>query len=82
MNADTTLEKRSLRLATSAAPIRTSVALEKEFWDVIEREARDNSTTIPKFVGTLRLAHPGKSLASVVRVHCLAYASRAPGRTP
>ena len=62
------LRKRSFSIAGH----QTSVALEPEFWAVLEKEAALTQQSLPAFVGEIdkkRGAHP---LASALRVHALA----------
>jgi predicted DNA-binding ribbon-helix-helix protein len=70
------LKKRSFTLAGH----RTSVALEPEFWAVIEREARRNAQSLAAFVAAIDAARGERPLASALRVHALA-AQKAPDRS-
>ena len=68
------LKKRSFSLSGH----RTSVALEPEFWAVIEGEARRNAQSLAAFVAGIDAARGERPLASALRVHALA-ARQAPG---
>ncbi|MGD0864649.1 MAG: ribbon-helix-helix domain-containing protein [Rhizomicrobium sp.] len=70
MNA---LEKRSFTIAGH----RTSVALEPEFWSVLEREAQKGGSSLAAFVASIDAARGSRPLASALRLHALAAASRA-----
>lgn len=65
------LQKRSMRIAGH----RTSLALEQEFWQALERIARARSMTLPVLIASIdeRRAKntPEASLASAVRVFVL-----------
>ena len=61
------LKKRSFSLSGH----RTSVALEPEFWAVIEREARRNEQSLAAFVAAIDAARGERPLASALRVHAL-----------
>jgi predicted DNA-binding ribbon-helix-helix protein len=66
------LKKRSFTIAGH----RTSVALEEEFWAVLEREARTGGTSLAGFVAGIDIARGERPLASALRLHALAAASR------
>ena len=63
------LRKRSFRLAGH----RTSVALEPEFWAVLEAAARRQGRSLTGLVAELDAARtdPGRPLASALRVYAL-----------
>ncbi len=62
------LSKRSLSLAGH----RTSVALEREFWDALERIADRSGTTLAGLVTRLDASRdPDRPLASALRVEAL-----------
>ena len=67
------LAKRSVRLAGHA----TSIALEPEFWDVLERSAARRGTTLAALIAQLDAARAGaeEPLASRLRVFALREAS-------
>lgn len=60
------LQKRTLRLAQH----NTSVALEPEFWSVLERLAQRRGQTLPQLVATIDAARTNP-LASALRVYVL-----------
>ncbi len=70
-NTDGGLEKRSLTISGH----RTSIALEPQFWAVLEHLALIEKTSLPKLIAGIdrkRAAlSPDRSLASSIRVHCL-----------
>ncbi len=65
----TSLRKRSLALAGHA----TSLALEPEFWAVLEEMARVRATTLSDLVATLDSQRGERPLASACRVAALAF---------
>ena len=67
-----TLKKRSFSLSGH----RTSVALEAEFWTVLEREAENAGKSMAALVGEIDAARAMRPLASALRVHALAAAAR------
>jgi predicted DNA-binding ribbon-helix-helix protein len=67
-SADKMLKKRSFSLSGH----RTSVALEPEFWAVIESEARRNAQSLAALVAAIDAARGERPLASALRVHALA----------
>ena len=69
----TALRKRSVSLAGHA----TSVALEPEFWAVLEELAASRSTTLAGLLAELDQARGERPLASACRVAALAFASGA-----
>ncbi|HLJ52327.1 MAG TPA: ribbon-helix-helix domain-containing protein [Rhizomicrobium sp.] len=69
------LKKRSFTLSGH----RTSVALEPEFWAVIEGEARRQAQSLAAFVAAIDVARGDRPLASALRVHALA-SRAAPGQ--
>lgn len=70
------LQKRSMRIAGH----RTSIALEAEFWDALERVARARDLSLPRLLAEIdegRAARdPDASLASAVRVYVLQHAPK------
>jgi predicted DNA-binding ribbon-helix-helix protein len=62
------LKKRSFSLSGH----RTSVALEEEFWAVLDREAEDTSQALAALVGRIDMTRGEKPLASALRLHALA----------
>jgi predicted DNA-binding ribbon-helix-helix protein len=69
------LRKRSFSIAGH----RTSVALEPEFWMVLEREARRMGRTLSALVAQVDAARDTRPLASALRLAALAASSRVPG---
>jgi predicted DNA-binding ribbon-helix-helix protein len=63
-----TLKKRSFSLSGH----RTSVALETEFWAVLEGEAKKQSLSLAAFVGRIDTARGSRPLASALRLQALA----------
>lgn len=66
------LQKRSMRIAGH----RTSLALEQEFWEALERIARARAQSLPMLIasvdeGRSKTDDDGSSLASAVRVFVL-----------
>lgn len=53
---------------------RTSVALEPEFWAVLEADAKRNGKILAVFVADIDKKRGTKPLASALRVHALAAA--------
>jgi predicted DNA-binding ribbon-helix-helix protein len=68
------LKKRSFSLSGH----RTSVALEAEFWAVLEGEAARAKLSMAAFVAQIDGKRGARPLASALRIHALAAASRAP----
>ncbi|MFI4935310.1 MAG: ribbon-helix-helix domain-containing protein [Caulobacterales bacterium] len=66
----TRLRKRSVVLAGHA----TSLALEPEFWTVLERLARSRSVSLASLIAQLDDSRGGRPLASACRVAALAFA--------
>lgn len=68
------LKKRSFSLSRH----RTSIALEPEFWAVLEREAATGGKSLAALVGEIDAGRAMRPLASALRVHALAAALRTP----
>lgn len=68
------LKKRSFSLSRH----RTSIALEDEFWAVLEADARAGGKSLAALVGEIDATRAMRPLASALRVHALAVAKRAP----
>jgi len=66
------LKKRSFSLSRH----RTSVALEEEFWAVLEAEAKRTGQSLAAFVAEIDKARGARPLASALRLHALAAARR------
>ncbi len=69
-----TLKKRSFSLSGH----RTSIALEPEFWAVLEREAAHGGQSLAAFVAHIDKLRGTRPLASALRLHALAAANGAP----
>lgn len=65
-----TLKKRSFSIAGH----RTSVALEPEFWSVLEEQARAERIALAALVARVDGTRGKRNLASALRVHVLAHA--------
>jgi predicted DNA-binding ribbon-helix-helix protein len=72
------LRKRSFSIAGH----RTSVALEAEFWAVLESEAQEKSLSLAALVGQVDSGRGVRNLASALRVHILAEALEKAARKP
>lgn len=66
------LKKRSFNIAGH----KTSIALEPEFWAVLERCAQQKGISLSAFVAEMDKARGLRPLASFLRVHALAAAAR------
>lgn len=62
------LKKRSFSLSGH----RTSVALEEEFWAVLDKEAEDTGQALAALVARIDMTRGEKPLASALRLHALA----------
>lgn len=65
---DVRLQKRSFSLSGH----RTSVALEAEFWDVVESQAKAGGKSLAAYVGDIDKARGTRPLASALRLDALA----------
>jgi predicted DNA-binding ribbon-helix-helix protein len=71
---------RSLRKRSfSIAGHRTSVALEPEFWTVLEKEARRMGRTLSALVAQVDASREARPLASALRLMALNAAGRTSG---
>lgn len=50
---------------------RTSVSLEDEFWEALQRIARSECRTVGEVVENVRRDYKGDNLSSAIRVHIL-----------
>jgi len=66
------LAKKSFSLAGH----RTSVALEAEFWAVLDAEAKRSGTSLAALVARIDAARAERPLASALRLHALAAAGK------
>ncbi len=62
------LKKRSFSLSGH----RTSVALEEEFWAVLDNEAQATGQSLAALVARIDLSRGSRALASALRLHALA----------
>jgi predicted DNA-binding ribbon-helix-helix protein len=62
------LKKRSFSLAGH----RTSVALEEEFWTILDTEARKTGRSLAALVQGIDATRGSRPLASALRLHALA----------
>jgi predicted DNA-binding ribbon-helix-helix protein len=62
------LKKRSFSLSGH----RTSVALEEEFWAVLDSEAKATGRSVAALVAHIDLSRGTRPLASALRLHALA----------
>ena len=67
------LKKRSFSLLGH----RTSVALEAEFWEIVEREAARQGASLAGYVAAIDRARGERPLASALRLAALAAAKSA-----
>jgi predicted DNA-binding ribbon-helix-helix protein len=68
------LKKRSFSLSGH----RTSVALEAEFWAVLDAQAQRGGQSLAAFVAEIDKKRGNRPLASALRLHALAAAKAAP----
>ena len=66
------LRKRSILLSGHA----TSLALEPEFWDVLDELARTDGLSLAALIARIDEGRGERALASACRVAALAFASR------
>lgn len=66
---ETGLVKRSINLSGHA----TSLALEPEFWAVLDAMARDGGLSLAGLIGQIDKTRDGRALASACRVMALGY---------
>jgi predicted DNA-binding ribbon-helix-helix protein len=62
------LKKRSFSLSGH----RTSVALEEEFWAILDTEVKNTGQSLAALVGRIDLTREARPLASALRLHALA----------
>jgi predicted DNA-binding ribbon-helix-helix protein len=70
-----TLKKRSVQLSGHA----TSIALEPEFWAVLDEMAGRRGQSLAALIGSIDKARGARPLASACRVAALAFATAARG---
>jgi predicted DNA-binding ribbon-helix-helix protein len=71
------LQKRSISIAGH----RTSIALEPEFWRVLEHVAGQGNTTLPRLIAEVEARESRGGLASRLRVHALVAACKMDAKT-
>ncbi len=59
--------KRSVMIAGH----RTSVSLEAEFWEALQRIARAQGVSVQALIGRIDAERAGRNLSSAIRVHVL-----------
>ena len=64
------LKKRSFSLSGH----KTSVALEEEFWTILDSEAKKTGRSLAALVQTIDATRGARPLASALRLHALAVA--------
>ncbi len=64
------LKKRSFSLSGH----RTSVALEEEFWAILDREAKNTGRSLAGLIKSIDEMRGSRPLASALRLHALAVA--------
>lgn len=69
------LKKRSITLLGHP----TSVALEPEFWEVLEAVAKAERSNLTTLIGRIDEGRAGRPLASACRIAALKWAQDAPG---
>jgi|TARA_Y100000992_G_C20860258_1_gene302371 Uncharacterized protein related to arylsulfate sulfotransferase involved in siderophore biosynthesis len=61
------MPKRSVTIAGH----RTSISLEKEFWEILESISLQKNTSIPKLLEIIEKKSDRQNLTSEIRVFCL-----------
>ena len=67
---------RELKRSLSIAGHRTSLSLEREFWDALQDAATRRGVAVAKLVSEIDATRGGRNLSSAVRVWLLAEARR------
>jgi predicted DNA-binding ribbon-helix-helix protein len=68
----------NVKRSFSIAGHRTSVAMEPEFWEELERRAAAHNMTLPKLIGTIDAKRPAQQpLSSALRIAALRHAQKA-----
>lgn len=69
--------RANVKRSFSIAGHRTSVAMEPEFWDALERLAASRNETLPKLIGAIDAKRPANQpLSSALRVTALRNAQK------
>ena len=63
------MQKRSVTIARH----RTSISLEKEFWEILESISLEQNTSIPKLLEIIEKKSGRQNLTSAIRVFCLSH---------
>ena len=61
------MQKRSVTIAKH----RTSISLEKEFWEILEGISLEKNTSIPKLLEIIEKKSDRQNLTSAIRVFCI-----------
>ena len=61
------MQKRSVTIARH----RTSISLEKEFWEILEGISLEKNTSIPKLLEIIEKQSDRQNLTSAIRVFCI-----------
>ena len=61
------MQKRSVTIAKH----RTSISLEKEFWEILEGISLEKNTSIPKLLENIEKQSDRQNLTSAIRVFCI-----------
>ena len=63
------MQKRSITIARH----RTSISLEREFWEILKSISLEKNTSIPKLLEVIEKKSGRQNLTSAIRVFCLNY---------
>jgi predicted DNA-binding ribbon-helix-helix protein len=70
--------RANVKRSFSIAGHRTSIAMELEFWEVLERKAASEKISMPKLIGEIDAARPPhRPLSSALRIAALLHAKKA-----
>ena len=61
------MQKRSVTIAKH----RTSISIEKEFWEILENISLEKNISIPKLLEIIEKKSDKQNLTSAIRVFCL-----------
>tara|TARA_B100000212_G_C27374531_1_gene534110 strand:+ start:2130 stop:2345 length:216 start_codon:yes stop_codon:yes gene_type:complete len=61
------MQKRSVTIARH----RTSISLEKEFWEILESISLEKNISIPKLLEIIEKQSDRQNLTSAIRVFCI-----------
>jgi predicted DNA-binding ribbon-helix-helix protein len=65
-----------IKRSVSIAGHRTSVSLEPEFWDALQRAAIEKSTSVTGLIASIDAKRGQRNLSSAVRIWLLEHAGR------